>query len=312
MNTKRRVLLVGASMMLMLAIPATGATAAELEDVLGDARESTYTASRLVVSLWGGQTQVSREFVEHSDGMEMVRQDTTWSMVGNGKAALMDEGSTGVTFLTHQPGVTASRYTVNEYDKVTHMSRSCHIVEVTEGDTLRAALVVDDRSGAILIQELYNGNGRLFRRTTLSDFRAYRTYEAPMESGDVPMEIVMPEAAALLPETVAGYQLADAFSAPGGSEQGFYSDGLFRFSLFVLSGRTTLSGFEEPMAFVTEAGVYDMVPTAHAVRLHWEDGSNNYVLVGDLPADHLGDVLAELPLPDAGGMWTKWWNRLFG
>ena len=299
-------------MMLLLAIPATGAIAAELDDVLGEARESTYTASRLVVSLWGGQTQVSREFVEHADGMEMVRQDTTWSMVGNGKAALMDEESTGVTFLTHEPGVSASRYTVNEYDKVTHMSRSCHIVEVMEGDVLRAALVVDDRSGALLIQELYNDTGRMFRRTTLSDFRAYRTYEAPMESGDVPMEIVMPADSALLEETVAGYQLADAFSAPGGSEQGFYSDGLFRFSLFVLPGRTTLSGFEEPMAFVTETGVYDMVPTAHAVRLHWEDGSNNYVLVGDLPADHLRDVLAELPLPDAGGMWTKWWQRLFG
>jgi hypothetical protein len=66
------------------------------------------------------------------------------------------------------------------------------------------------------------------------------------------------------------------------------------------------------MAFVAESGVYDMVPTAHAVRLHWEDGSKQYVLVGDLPPDHLGDVLSELPSPDAGSMWTKWWRRLFG
>ncbi len=312
MTVVRRLVLVAASVALLISLPAGGAVAAELEDVLDEASGSTYTASRLVVSVWGGQTQVSREFVEHADGMEMVRRDTNWSMVGNGKAATMGDEPTGVTFLTHQQPNATSRYTINEYGKATHMSRLCRIVEVMEGDIVRARLVVDDRSGALLIQELYSGNGGLYRRTTLSDFRAYRVYEAPMDGADVPMEIVMPEESDVLLDSAAGYQLVDAFSAPGGSEQGFYSDGLFRFSLFVLPVQTVVSGFEEPMAFVTESGVYDMVPTAHAARLHWSDGSNQFVLVGDLPPDHLGDVLGELPAPDAGGMWSKWWKRLFG
>lgn len=312
MTMTRRLLVVGMSAMLISAVPLAGAAAGELDDVLVEARGATYTASRLVVSVWGGQTQVVREFVEHADGMEMVRRDTNWSMVGNGKAATMGDKPAGFSFLTHQQDAENSRYTINEYDKATHMSRPCRIVEVMEGEVVRATLVVDDRSGALLIQELYNGNGGLYRRTTLSDFRAYRTYEAPMDGAAVPMEIVMPEESALLSSAVGGYELIDSFNAPGGSEQGFYSDGLFRFSLFVLPGHTVVSGFEQPMVFVADSGVYDMVPTAQAVRLHWEDGSNQYVLVGDLPPDHLGDVLAELPTPDTRGVWARWWNQLFG
>lgn len=298
--------------MLLSASFITAASAADLDDVLTDARESTYTASRLVVSVWGGQTQVSREFVERADGMEMVRTDANWSMTGNGKAVSMGEEPSGVTFLTDKHSISTSRYTIVEKGKATHMLRPCRIVDVMEGDILRASLLIDDRSGALLIQELYSDNGGMYRRTTLSDFRAYRTYEAPMDGADVPAEVVMHEDPVLLPGAVAGYELMDAFSAPGGSEQGFYSDGLFRFSLFILGGNMVVSGFEDAMVFATASGLYDMVPTAQAVRLNWRDGSNNFVLVGDLPPDHVADILRELPTPASGGMWARLWQRLFG
>ena len=312
MISKRRFLLVAASVVLLLAMPIGGAAAAELDDVLTEARDSTYTASRLIVSVWGGQTQVTGECVEHADGMEMVRREADWSLAGNGKSASMGEEPGGFTFLTKQHDAPTGRYTIEERAKVDHMSRPCRIVDVLEGDVLRASFVVDDRSGALLIQEQFNENGNLFRRTTLSDFRAYRTYEAPMDETEVPMEVVMHEDSELLPEDAAGYELIDVFSAPGGAEQGYFSDGLFRFSLFVLSGRTVVTGFEDPMVFLTEDGVYDMVASAQTVRLRWQDGSNNYVLVGDVPPDHLREILAELPTPDSHGMWGRWWKRLFG
>ena len=312
MTGMRRTLVSTAVSAMVLVTTIGGAVAAELDDVLADARESTFTASRLVVSLWGGETQISREFVEHADGMEMVRRDSTWSIAGHGKSASMGDEPTGFAFMTESNPFVTSRYSLIQSGEATHMSRPCHIIEVMEGDVLRAVLVVDDRSVALLIQELYNASGALYRRTTLSNFRAYRTYEAEMDTSDVPMEVVMHEESEQMPDFVAGYELVDAFGAPGSSEQGFYTDGLFRFSLFVLDGRTNVSGFEDPMAFIAESGVYDMVPTASAVRLHWEDGANQYVLVGDLPPDHLGDVLGELPAPDSRGVWAKWWSRIFG
>jgi hypothetical protein len=312
MTVMRRSLLVSATAVLVLSLPIAGAAAADLDDVLTDANESTYTASRLIVSVWGGQTEITREFVEHADGMEMVRRDTDWSLAGNGKAASMGEKPAGFAFMTKQGELATSRYTIEERSKVDHMSRPCRIVDVMEGDLLRASLVVDDRSGALLIQETFGENGDLFRRTTLSDFRAYRTYEAPMDESEVPMEVVMHEDSIRLPEDAGGYELVDAFSAPGGSEQGYFSDGLFRFSLFVLNGRTVVTGFEDPTVFISADGVYDMVATAQAIRLQWQDGSNNYVLVGDVPPDHLREILADLPAPDSNGMWGRWWKRLFG
>lgn len=312
MTFARRLALVGASAILVFVVPVGGAVAGELEHVLDEANGSTYTATRLIVSMWGGQTHVSREYVERANGMEMVKRDSDWSMAGNGKAASMGDKPTGVTFLTDAHGEETNRYTVVERSNVNHMSRPSRIIEVMEGDILRASLVVDDRSGALLIQELYNEGGDMYRRTTLSDFRAYRTYEAPMDESDVPMEIVMHEESELVPEDAAGYRLVDAFSGPGGSEQGYFTDGLFRFSLFVLDGRTVVTGFEDSMVFLTGSGVYDMVATPQAVRVHWSDGSNEYVLVGDVPPDHLRDILAELPDPRSGGMWSRWWKRLFG
>lgn len=312
MTAVRRTVLVGASTLLLVVSLVTPASGSELNDVLAEASYATYTASRLVVSVWGGQTQVSREFVERANGIEMVRRDAGWSMAGNGRAVSMGEEPKGVAFVTHQRGVDSTRYTVIERGKALHMSRLCQIVEVMEGDIVRASFIVDDRSGAILVAEIYDGSGDLFRRTMLFDFRAYRTYEAPTGGSGIPLEVVMPEAANSLPDSLAGYQLVGTFSAPGGSEQGFYADGLFSFSLFVLDGRTVVSGFEEPGLLITGTGVYDLVPTAQAVRLHWQDGSNHFVLVGNLPPDHLTDVLGELPTPEVRGMWARWWQRLFG
>jgi negative regulator of sigma E activity len=102
------------------------------------------------------------------------------------------------------------------------------------------------------------------------------------------------------------------FPGPGSSEQGFYSDGLFTFSLFTMSRSTQVTGLDDPMAFVTDDGVYDMVPTAQDVRIYWSDTESNFVLVGDLPPDHAQAVLSELPLPDNGTMFQRWWQRLFG
>lgn len=317
MTTLRRLLLVAVSTLLLVVSFASAAPAAELDDLLSEARDSTYTASRLVVSVWGGQTQVSRDFVIRKDGMEMTLVDAKWTMTGNGKVISMGDDPAGVAFVTVQRTIESTRYRVGRVTSGVHASRPCQIVEVMEGGLLRATLIVDDRSGAVLIRETYTAEGDVFRRTTLSEFHAYRTYEAPMDGADVAVEVVMPAEAGHLPASVAGYQLVDAFKAPGGSgqgyyAQGYYTDGLFRFSLFVFEGRTIVSGFDDPMVLALESGNYDMVPTAQTVQVQWQDGSNRFVLLGDLPPDHLAEVLSELPRPERQGMFARWWGRLFG
>jgi len=312
MTALRRIATVGSVAVISMTLFAAGASADELTDYLDRANQSTYTANRLVVSVWGGQTQISSAFVEHSQGMEMVEVDSTWSVVGNGTAMTMDEAPSGVAFMANPEPISTDRYVVSGTTQVTHMGRTCELVQVMEGDLLRAKLLVDVRTGAPLITESFTDTGKVFRRSSLQNFLAYRTYAGPSSVGGAEYEVIMPGASELLPESIYGYRLVDVSEAPGDSEQGFYSDGLFTFSLFVLGDISSVTGLEAPMPLVTDTGVYDLISTPQDVTIHWTDLQNHFVIVGDLPPDHAVEVLAELPAPHARSTFANWWHNLFG
>jgi hypothetical protein len=308
----RRSAVIGSTLVVAIGLVAPAAVADDLSDLLGRAHDATYTATRVTVSAWGDQTNITKERVEHAKGSEMIRVDETWSMVGNGRTATMGDTPEGIAFMTNAAPVPTGRYEVGSSADVRHMYRNCSLVPVLEDGRVRARILVDDLTGAPLITYLYDGTGRVFRTVSLSDFSPHRTYEWPKDSTDVPFEIVMHDDDETVPSQIAGYVLVDEFPGPGSSEQGFYSDGLFNFSLFVMPASTVVEGFDDPMSMVTDHGVYEMVPTAQTIRVHWTDGDDRYVLVGDLPPDHLREVLAALPDPGAGGMLARLWHRLFG
>lgn len=307
----RRTAVVGTTLAVAMALTAP-VLADELSDVLADAHDATYTATRLTVSVWGEETKLVRERVEHANGAEIVLVDETWSMVGNGQRLVMDDAPRGVAFMTDAIPLSTDKYSLGETTTVTHMKRGCTLVPILEGDRVRAHMVIDDRTGAPLITYVYDGNGRTFRTESLSEFAPHRTYEWPEDKANAPLEVVMHHDSDLLPVSVSGYQLVDAFPGPADSDQGFYTDGLFSYSLFALPVGTVVDGFDEASTFVTETGVYDIVPTAKDVRVHWSTGDAHMVLVGDLPPDHLISVLNELPEPDQRGMFAKLWARIFG
>ncbi len=288
------------------------ALADDVSDVLERANGATYSANRLVVSVWGGQTEVVTSFVEHADGSEIVRINQVWSVVGNGRAATMGEAPAGVAFVSRSAPIPTDRYSIGSAVPAEHMRRDCTVITIMEGDIKRANLVIDNKTGAPLITEMFTDDGTVFRRTSLQDFKAYRTYSWPTDNGKATYEIVMPVQTDLLPAEVAGYRLVEVFPAPSNAAQGFYSDGLFTFSLFVFDKGTPVTGFEEPSTFATGARAYHMVPTADDVRLTWTGSDNAYVLVGDLPPDHAADVLSELPQPDVRSAFARWWANLFG
>lgn len=308
----RRSVVVGSTLAVALTIATPPVLADDVADVLERARSSTYTATRLTVSVWGDQTSVVRERVEHADGSEMIRVDETWSMVGNGRTVLMGDSPTGFAFMMTKEPLVTDRYRVGEVSECTHLKRACSFIAIEEGDRTRAHMLIDRRTGAPLITYVYDGDGRTFRTVSLSEFRPHRTYEWPAGRTEVPLEVVMSDESASLPDDLHGYLLVDAFGGPAGSDQGFYSDGLFSFSLFAMPGDTTVAGFESADLLVTERGTYDMITTARDVRIHWRGGGQHLVLVGDLPPDHLDEVIAELPAPDRGNVLARIWRALFG
>ena len=312
-NVFRRSAVVGTTLVVVMAIGAPIASAGELTDVLERARSSTYTATRLTVSVWGDQTRLTKERVEHAKGAEMIQIDETWSMVGNGRTVRMGEAPEGIAFLANTESIETGRYDVGETTSCSHMRRSCTIVPIVEGELTRAHVIVDDRTGAPLITYIYDNTGRTYRTVSLSDFSPHRTYEWSSDPTVVPYEVVMHSDSAVVPPEIAGYLLVDVFPGPGErSEQGFYSDGLFSFSLFALPSGTLVGGFENATTLITTSGIYEAAHTAGDVRVQWASGDEHYVVMGDLPPDHLDAVLAELPVPNATGMLARFWRALFG
>jgi hypothetical protein len=307
-----RSVLVGTTFALTFSVLAPSATAGELEDIITQAREATYNATRVTKSVWGDQIEVTDQLVEHWGGGEWVKTNSSWTVSGNGRLVSMGEVPAGLVFLTAKTTPEIQRYEVGSVTTVDHMRRSAHRVEIMEGDLKRATLIVDDRSGAVLLAETFNGQGRVFRTVSLSDFKPYRTYPEPEDMSSVPVQVIMHSDSDQLPNELAGYQLVDMFPGPGGSEQGFYSDGLFGFSLFAISKRTAIEGFADSMALVTDDGLYEMVPSAQDVRIRWADKDRNYVLVGDIPPDHLEEILIVLPTPERDSMLKIWWHKIFG
>ena len=57
---------------------------------------------------------------------------------------------------------------------------------------------------------------------------------------------------------------------------------------------------------------YRWLLTPSDLWLHWVGEGETYVLVGDLPPDHLEEVLRELPRPSQGNILARIWRGLFG
>ena len=104
-------------------------------------------------------------------------------MIGNGTVMTMGDAPSGVAFVSRSGPISTDRYEVSEKTRVTHMGRTCELISVAEGDTVRARLLVDVRTGAPLITEAYTDTGKIFRRSSLQNFLAYRTYSGPSGAG---------------------------------------------------------------------------------------------------------------------------------
>jgi hypothetical protein len=115
-----------------------------------------------------------------------------------------------------------------------------------------------------------------------------------------------------LPGSLAGYRRADAYAGPEGAVQAFYSDGLFSFSVFESHRTATPEAFRSATAFEVGGKLYRRIVTPTVTWVQWHAPDESYVLVGDLPPDHLVEVLRGLPEPGDRGLLVRLWRRLFG
>ncbi|MDX1450854.1 MAG: hypothetical protein R3246_17520, partial [Acidimicrobiia bacterium] len=115
-----------------------------------------------------------------------------------------------------------------------------------------------------------------------------------------------------LPHDAAGYVRADTYAGPDDTIQAFFTDGLFSFSLFELDANVPLDRFDEAPTIELAGSTYKRLVTPTDIWVSWESGDTAYVLIGDLPGDHLEQVLDVLPEPRSRGLLSRLWSGLFG
>ena len=125
-------------------------------------------------------------------------------------------------------------------------------------------------------------------------------------------EVMVPAGDSWLPPAISGYTRTDTYRGTDDWLQSFYSDGLFSFSVFEAVGSITLNQFRNAESFDAGGIEYDLLVRPTEVWVTWRSSGATFVLVGDLPPDHLDDVLGGLPAPDRPGLLKRLWRGIFG
>lgn len=290
---------------------AVPAFADDFEDLLEAASEADYAGRQIVVTFFDGQTALEIVEIEHAGSMMMVGAEGSESMIGAGKLSLGDgDGFTVSSWTSMQM---SDRYEVGAQSATKRLGRAASSVEILEDGQRRMRLVFDDTTGAPLVTEVYDGDGKLFRlRSMLEvDEIPHRIYSSPGHLSEE-FEVLVPTARHSMPAGAAGYQLADVYAGPDDSLQGFYSDGLFSFSVFTVDGAATYERFADATVVEVQGLKYRRLVSSGEIWVTWRSAGTTYVLVGDLPPDHLDEVLGELPKPGRRNLFSRLWSGLFG
>jgi hypothetical protein len=287
------------------------ALADDFEDLLDAAGEADYAGRQIVVTFFDGSTALDIVEIEHAGSMMMVSAEGSDSMIGAGRLSAGDGDGLSVSSWTSMQ--LSDRYEVGPLNETKRLGRTASSIEILEDGRRRMRLVFDNTTGAPLVTEVYNGDGKLFRLRSLLevDEVPHRIYSSPGHLSDE-FEVLVPTARHSMPAAAAGYQLADVYAGPDDSLQGFYSDGLFSFSVFTVDGSADFNRFADATVVEVQGLKYRRLVSPGEIWVTWKSAGTTFVLVGDLPPDHLDGVLSELPKPGRRNLFSRLWSGLFG
>lgn len=297
--------------LLMLALVGS-LPAPELIDDLDQAGDAEFVGRQLVVC-WAPDGVVAHVTdVEQSDGMTMVSGPEGSYAIGDGK--VIEQGAGGIRYLEMSPTMDWRLWDGYDVRESVYQSGTTdgRVVELVEGERMRARFILDASTSAPLTTEIYAGDGALYRYSSLIEVAA-RGEEAMLDMSDMPEpEKRSPAVAATVPSSAGHYWAADSYVAPGGV-QVFFTDGLFRFSVFEVSRKSDGGGLADADSVeIGGRGGYHRAHSPGAVSVFWRTADLGYVLVGDLPPDHLEQVLTDLPVPSRPNILKRAWRWVFG
>lgn len=294
-------------------LPALGAGAAELEELLEQSKDAAYTAEQAIscstpegvrfavvrISQSGGDIRVASTV---GSDVEVRTGDGGWTLTRQGgvvtSAAVQAEGQ-----------AVEPLYVVEDLGDVVVLGRAATAYRLVRDGVIRAELVFDEDTGAMVATTTFTEDGTTYchRRFISFDpndpgFNSVRRDPA----GELEPS---PHSDTRLPEAVAGFQRLDLYEDELGFRFAYYSDGFFSFAVFETPSTVRLQNAET----VQFADVkYLRTFTPGQATYAWEARTGGMALVGDLPPDLHDEVLSSLPLPAGDNLFRRLWRTLFG
>ena len=306
-----RVPAVVAAVLLVVPVPVLA------DDGLGDYLEhdagAEFHGTGVVMCTWESDSAAATYEVTRHEGMSMTSGPSGDLMVTPAITVMRAGGEWySVEFSDRSEWSLSDRYRLGAVTPTVHLGRAASAYLVLEGDLPRVRLIVDDLTTVPLVTEVLDADGRVFRMAVLIAFDDTPGDMPPPPEAARTRTVPSAQAGASLPESIAGYRRVDTYEIAGGGLQGYYSDGLFSFSVFEKVRGSTPEAFRGATTFMVGDGRYRRVVTPSEVWVYWNAPDRSYVLVGDLPPDHLLAALDGLPDPGDRGLLVRLWRRLFG
>ncbi|NND13539.1 MAG: hypothetical protein HKO10_06220 [Acidimicrobiia bacterium] len=287
---------------LVLAVTMATSSSPELAELFRSANEAEFSGRQLSITFADEGTVTDIRHVAQSHGMAMAETDKGATMAGFG--VLYDDDKTAMASPDSVQMAFSDRYEVSIEATDRGIEATIH-----EGEPIRARFVFDAVSGALEMTEVFS-DGELFRlQMFIPDPEL--TAMPPMDDmaePDMMVEVASPRLPAL-----EGYQSGAEFEADPGGVHRFYTDGLFRFSVFAFPGETSITGMDSvyDARYSGRDGYYRSYgPSMTTVT--WQSSEEMFIVTGNLPPDHLANVVSQLPRPEEKNWLARMWSRLFG
>jgi hypothetical protein len=293
-------------------LPASTALATDLDQILEESKDASYSAEQVITcSTPDGVRDAVVELSQASGELHIgapVAPDVEvasgfggWSLVRGGdvvsSANVDDAGETPEPL-----------YAVDDGEPTDYLGREATMYRMTADGVVRAEMVVDSESGALLRVVTFNADGSVFCERRFVTFNP----EAPTtQQAETAPEGEASEAGvdSDLPETLGGFQRLDVYRDEEGILFAYYSDGFFSFAVFQTPTLVELDGGSN---LTVGEGAYTRSFGPGQVTYAWETQGGAMALIGDLPPDMHEEVLQGLPDPQDPGLWRRVWRNLFG
>ncbi len=274
------------------------AGAVDLEELLSRQAEAVYTGEQTVVcNTPDGRTSDVFE-VSQAEGVVVSRD------AGGVVRAAMVAVDAG--------WIESGRYDVRDGRSGRFLQRPVEIVEVLEAETIRLRMRFDVTTGVLLASDVFNADGTTYCSTRFVSFEPGQPgLTADVDLAEVVMESVDSFNERALPSVVGGF---DRLSVSEGPEPeiaaAYYGDGVFSFTVLNSEKQIEVPELAQVPDSTIEGNRYQRAFSLGSAAIAWTSPEGGFVLVGELPLDLQGRVLADLPRPEEG-FFRKLWRGLF-